>query len=96
MSARWVDNIHFVHAIMDNYVCNDILRKNVKESAFKMGMPNVHMFQKDYDNKHTEEFNRQWLIWDIPKQSKTPAQYPDLNHFEKGVHKVSIKSKDHL
>jgi len=42
-------------------------------------------------------------MWNIPKQLKMPAQSPELNPIEHlwailkwGVHKVSIKSKNHL
>ena len=101
MSARGVGNIHFINGIRDK--CNDILKKNVKQSAIKMGMPNIYMIQQDKNSKRSAEFNRQWLIWNIPKQLNMPTQSLHLNPiehlwaiFEKGVHKVSIKSKDHL
>ena len=61
------------------------------------------MFQQENNSKHNAESNRQWLIWNIPKQLKTPAQSLDLKPIEhlwailkRGVHKVSIKSKNHL
>jgi len=68
-----------------------------------MGMPYVYMFQHENNSKHNAELNRQWLIWNIPKQLKTPAQSSDLNPIEnlcailkKCYHKVGIKSKNHL
>ena len=103
ISARGVGNIHFIDGTMDKYVYNDIQKKNVKQIAIKMGMLNVHTFQQDNNSKHTSELNRQWLIWNIPKQLKMPAQSPDLNTIENlrailkmCVHKMSIKSKDRL
>ena len=54
------------------------------------------MFQQENDSKQTAELN-------FPKELKTPAQSPDLNPIEhlwailkRVVHKVGIKSKDHL
>jgi hypothetical protein len=49
------------------------------------------------------ELNKQWLIWNIPIQLMASAQSPDLNPIKhmravlkRGVHKVNIKSKNHL
>jgi hypothetical protein len=60
ISARGVNNIHFIDGIMDKY------------------MSYVYMFQQENNSKHNAELNRQWLIWNIPKQLKTPAQSPDF------------------
>ena len=46
ISARGVDNIHFIDGIMVKYVHNDILKKNVKECTIKIGMSYVYMFQQ--------------------------------------------------
>ena len=103
LSARGVDNIHSIDGIMVKYVHNDILKKNGKQSTIKMGMSYFYMFQQENNSKHTAELNRQWLIWNIHKQLKTPAQSPDLKPIKhllvilkRGVHKVSIKSKNHI
>jgi hypothetical protein len=48
-------------------------RKKVKQSTIKMGMSYVYMFQQENNSKHNEELNRQWLVWNIPKQLKTPS-----------------------
>ena len=96
-------NIHFIDGIMVKYVYNVILKKNVKQSAMKMGMSYGYIFQQENNSKHNVELNRQWLIWNIPKELKTPAQFPDLKPIEhlwvilkRGVQKLSIKSKNHL
>ena len=88
---------------MVKYVYNDILKKNVKQSPIKMGMSYVYMLQRENSIKHNAELNRQWLIRNIPKQMKTPAQSPDLKPIDhlwailkRGIHKVSIKSKNRL
>ena len=102
ISARGEDNIHSIDGIMVKYVHNDILKKKVKQSMIKMGMSCIYMFQQENSSKPNAELNMQWLIWKIPKQL-TPAQSPDLKPiehlwviFKRGVHKVSIKSKNHL
>ena len=55
------------------------------------------------NSKNNAELNGQLLIWNIPKQLKTPAQSPDLKPIahlwtilKRGVHKLSIRSKNHL
>ena len=60
ISARGVDNIHFMDGIMDKYVYSDILMKNVKQSTIKMGMPNAYMFQQDNDSKHNAMINMEY------------------------------------
>ena len=95
--ARGVDNIHSIDNIMIKYVHNDILKK-VKQSIIRMGMSYIYMFQQENSSKHNAV-----LIWNIPKQLKAPAQSLDIKPIEhlwvilkRGVHKVSIKSKNHF
>ena len=68
-----------------------------------MGMPNVYMLQQDNDSKHTFELNMKWLLWNIPKPLKMPAQPQDLKPTERvwailkrGDNKKNVKSKGHL
>ena len=82
MSSKGVGTLHFIDGIMDKWGYLDILKKNVKQSAQKMGLTSGYMFQQDNDPKHTAEVCKQWLIWNVPKQLKTPAQSPDLNLIE--------------
>ncbi|KAJ4449792.1 hypothetical protein ANN_01196 [Periplaneta americana] len=45
-------------------------------------MPLVYMFQQDNDGKHTDQINKDWLIWNISQQLRTPPHSPDLNLIE--------------
>lgn len=103
MSAKGVGNIQFIDNVMDKFVYNDILRKNVKQSAAKLDMLPTYMFQQDNDPKHTADLNKTWLIWNVPKQLKTPPQSADLNPIEHlwaflkpRVHSRNPSSKEEL
>ena len=103
ISANGVGNIQVINGTMDQHVYKNILKTNVKQSARKLGLPPTYYFQQDNDSKHTAHSNRDWLIWNIPKQLKTPAQSPDLNPIEhlwgilkRNVHKYNAKSKEDL
>ena len=70
MSSSGVGNIEFIDGIMDNNVYLDILKRNVKESARKLGIRKHFLFQQDprhtsnvcYDYLQKEGIRRlEWL-----------------------------------
>ena len=55
MSSSGVGNIQSIDGIMDKNVYLDILKRNVKESARKLGIRRHFLFQQDNDPKHTSK-----------------------------------------
>ena len=103
MSSKGVGTLHFFDGTMDKWGYLDVLKKNVKQSALKMGFMPSYKFQQDNDPKHTAEICKQLAIWNVPKQLKTPAQSPDLNpiehlwvHLKRRVHSHNLQSKHEL
>ena len=74
MSAAGTGNLVFIDTVMDQNVYLNILKENLKQSALKLGMPSV-----DNDPKHTAYKVKEWLLYNVPKQLKTPPQSPDMN-----------------
>ena len=73
------------------------------QSALKMGFMSSYMFQQDVDPKHMVELCKQWVIWKVPKQLKTPVKSPNLNptvhfwaHLKIRVHSRNLQSKQDL
>lgn len=82
MAASGTGNLVFIDTIMTKDVFLDILKKNLKSSAARLGMPRVYYFQQDNDPKHTAHIVRDWLLYNAPRQLKTPPQSPDINPIE--------------
>ncbi|KAJ4427525.1 hypothetical protein ANN_25173 [Periplaneta americana] len=103
MSSKGVGTIHFIDDNLNKWGYLNILKNNVKQSVEKMGLLASYMFQQDNDPKHTAEINKLWLIWNVPKQLRTPAQSADLNPIEhlwpilkRRVRKCKVTSKEDL
>lgn len=103
MSSKGVGTIHFIDDNLNKWGYLNILKNNVKQSVEKMGLSASYMFQQDNDPKHTAEINKLWLIWNVPKQLRTPAQSADLNPIEhlwpilkRRVRKCKVTSKEDL
>lgn len=82
MAASGVGNLQFIESTMDKRAYLDILKTNLKQSAAKLGLGNSYLFQQDNDPKHTADIVKLWLLYNVPKQLRTPPQSPDLNPIE--------------
>lgn len=103
MASSGVGNIQFIESIMNRHDYLDILKTNLRESAIKLGLGERFVFQQDNDPKHTAEIVRLWLLYNVPKQLRTPPQSPDLNPIEhlwdvleKKIRERTITSKEML
>lgn len=103
MSASGVGNLHFIDGIMDQNMYIDILKKNLKDSATKLGIERSFHFYQDNDPKHKAHKVRNWLLYNCPHVMETPPQSPDLNVIENlwsqleiGIRKHSISNKTEL
>ncbi|GFT79276.1 transposable element Tcb2 transposase [Trichonephila clavipes] len=71
--------------------------------ASKLGLDGSFTFLQDYDPKHTARVVREWLLYNVRKQVKTPPQSPGLNPIEhlwdfldRQIRKQEIKTKNDL
>jgi hypothetical protein len=64
---------------MNRFGYLNILKNNLKQSARKFGLDRCFVFQQDNDPKHTSLIVREWLLYNDPKQLKSPPQSPDMN-----------------
>ncbi|GFW79272.1 transposable element Tc1 transposase [Trichonephila clavipes] len=84
MAATGVGNLVIIDGIMNQYSYLNILKNNLsqRESASKLRLDGSFPFQQDNDPKHTARVVREWLLYNVRKQVKTPPQSPDLNPIE--------------
>lgn len=82
MSWNGVGNLTFIDGIMNAEKYVDILRHNLKSSAEKLGIKDTFLFQQDNDPKHTANKTKEWMLYNVPRQLKTPPQSPDINPIE--------------
>ncbi|GFX15696.1 transposable element Tcb1 transposase [Trichonephila clavipes] len=68
--------------IMNKYVYLDILKRNLRKSASKLGISEHFKLYQDNDPKHTANICKLWVIYHRPGVIKTPVQSPDLNPIE--------------
>ncbi len=82
-SAGGVGSLEFIEGNMDSTMYVDILKKNLRASATKLGIESTYKFYQDNDPKHKSRFTREWLLYNVPKVLETPPpQSPDLNPIE--------------
>ena len=82
MAAFGVGKIEVINGIMDHMVYIDILKRNLRSSAEKLGIIDNYQYYQDNDPKHTALNTKLWLLYNCQKVLKTPAQSPDLNPIE--------------
>lgn len=100
MAASGVGKLHFIECTMDRWVYLDVLKTNLRESVTALGIEKDFIFQQDNDPKHTSNIIREWLLYNVPKQLRSPPQSPDLNpiehlweELERRIRKHTITSK---
>ncbi len=93
----------FIEGNTDKRMYKDILEKNLRRSAEKLGILSTYKFYQDNDAKHKSMLVKECLLYNCPKVIATPAQSPDLNPIEKcweelnaRVREVPVKSKEEL
>lgn len=103
MAASGVGQLQFIESTMDKWGYLNILKHNLKQSAEQLNLSTTFWFQQDNDPKHTSEVVRLWLLYNAPRQLKTPPQSPDLNPIEhlwdlleKRIRQHTITSKEIL
>ena len=82
LSSSRVGNLNFIDGKMNKMDYLAILTQNLQKSADKLGLGGNYMSQQDNDTKHTAHIVRGWLLYNTPKQLKTPPQSTDLNAIE--------------
>ncbi|GBN25653.1 Transposable element Tcb1 transposase [Araneus ventricosus] len=103
MSSFGTGNLELIDSKVNKYGYLDILKRNIRQSAQKMGiLANFKLYQ-DNDPKYTSHICRLWALYHCPMVIKTPAQSPDLhpiehlwNNIQQRLHESNITSKNIL
>ncbi|GFU21674.1 transposable element Tcb1 transposase [Trichonephila clavipes] len=82
MANSGVRNLHFIDGIMNKYIYLDILNRNLKQSASKLGISGHFKVYQDNVPKHTADICLLCVLYYCPSIIKTPAQSLDLNTIE--------------
>lgn len=103
MSWNGIGNLTFIDGIMNDQKYVDMLRANLASSAEKLEIKDTFIFQHDNDPKHTANKTKEWMLYNVRRQLKTPPQSPDLNPIEHlwylldlKIRKNKISSKNDL
>ncbi|GFU50992.1 transposable element Tcb1 transposase [Trichonephila clavipes] len=82
MANSGVWNLHFIDDIRNTYAYLDILKRNLKQSASKLGISGHFKLYQDNVLKHTADICVLCVLYYCPSVIKIPAQIPDLNTIE--------------
>ncbi|GFW24975.1 transposable element Tcb2 transposase [Trichonephila clavipes] len=103
MAPTGVGNLVIIDGIMNQYSYLNTLKNNPSQCASKLGPDGSFTFQQDNELKHTARVDREWLLYNVRKQVKTPPQSPDLNpiehlwdYLDRQIRKQEIKTKNDL
>ncbi|GFW73744.1 transposable element Tcb2 transposase [Trichonephila clavipes] len=101
MAATGEENLFLSDGIINQYSYLNILKNNLSQRASKLKHNGSFTFQQDNDPKDTARVVREWLLYNVRKQVKTPPQSLDLNpiehlwdYFDRQIRKHEIKTKN--
>lgn len=77
-----VGKLEIIEGIMDQFTYIDILKRNLKDRAEILGIPNDFYSQQDNDPKYSAHNVRMWLLFNASHMLRTPPQSPDLKPIE--------------
>lgn len=103
MSAAGAVNLEFIEETMTKTVYLNILKKNLNQSAEKLGIRSDYYFQQDNDPNHTAADVKMWIAYNTPHMLNTTPQSPDINpienlwdYLEKRLRSHEISNKSQL
>jgi len=82
MCANGVGTLEFIDGIMDQYIYQGILSRNLKSSARNLQLGRHFTFQQDNDPKHSAKSTKEYFVKNKIKLLEWPPQSPDLNPIE--------------
>jgi len=82
MAENGVGNLEFIPTTMNKEVYQEILQRNLRDSAKKLKLGRRFIFQQDSDPKHTAKSTMEWFRKNKIDVLPWAPQSPDLNPIE--------------